>query len=92
MLWNEEVMAFTCDGEIYFSYKINESAEDLDGFHTMAYIRLSAAIGYVNNPRGVVLDDADEKWYTTNKFIVDYVHLYQLNDDVQQLVLNGALQ
>ena len=92
MLWNEEVMAFTCDGEIYFSYKINETVEDLDGFHTMAYIRLSAAIGYVNNPRGVVLDDADEKWYTTNKFIVDYVHLYQLNDDVQQLVLNGALQ
>ncbi len=92
LLWNEEVMAFTCDGEIYFSYKINETVEDLDGFHTMAYVRLSAAIGYANNPRGVVLDDADEKWTTTNKFIVDYVHLYQLNDDVQQLVLNGELQ
>ena len=92
MLWNEEVMSFTCDGVVYFTYKINETAEDLDGFHTLAYIRLSAAIGYANNPRGVVLDDADEKWYTSNKFIIDYVHLYQLDDNVQQLVLNGEMQ
>ncbi len=87
LLWTPEVMSFTCDGEIYFTYKINEDEMDLDGFHTLAYLRLSAAIGFANNPRGVVLADDDPKWYTSNQFIVDYVHLYQLQDDIQQLVI-----
>lgn len=36
--------------------------------------------------------DGNEKWFTTNQFIVDYVHLYQLKEGVQQLVLNGEMQ
>lgn len=88
LLWDETQMTFTCDGEPYFTYKINETEEDLDGFHALCYIRLSAAIGFSGNPMGTIIDDSDERWYTRNKFIVDYVHIYQL-DDGKQLLLTG---
>jgi beta-glucanase (GH16 family) len=50
LLWDETQMTFTCDGEPYFTYEINKTAEDLDGFHALCYIRLSAAIGFSGNP------------------------------------------
>ncbi len=89
MLWDEDEFSFTCDGNIYFTYKINTTLEELDAFHQLCYIRLSAAVGFKNNSLKVVADDS-EVWYTTNKFIVDYVHLYQLADGVQQLVIRDG--
>ena len=88
-LWNENECTFTCDGEVYFSYKNNETPEDLDGFHTLCYLRISAAIGFANNPLGKIIDDNDPAWQTTNKFIIDYIHIYQLDDGKQQLVLRS---
>lgn len=87
LFWNQEVMSFTCDGKIYFTYEINKDPMDLDGFHTLAYLRLSAAIGFAGNPLGSVIPDDDPKWLTSNEFVIDYVHLYQIEDGVQQLVL-----
>ncbi len=91
LFWDEDEMTFTCDGEAYFTYNINTTLEDLDGLHVLSYIRLSAAIGFANNPRGVVLADDDPRWFTSNKFIVDYVYIYQLDDGVQQLVTGDAI-
>ncbi len=91
LLWDETQMTFTCDGEPYFTYEINKTVEDLDGFHALCYIRLSAAIGFSGNPLGTIIDDNDERWYTRNKFVIDYVHIYQLQDGKQQLVTGDAI-
>ena len=89
LLWDEDEFSFTSDGEVYFTYANNQSLETLDAYHQLCYIRLSAAVGFKNNSLKVVADDSDV-WYTTNKFIVDYVHLYQLSDGVQQLVIRDG--
>ena len=91
LLWDETQMTFTCDGEPYFTYEINKTMEDLDGFHWYSYIRLSAAIGFSSNPLGTIIEDDDERWYTRNKFIIDYVHLYQLDDGKQSILTGDAI-
>ena len=92
MLWDEDEFSFTCDGDIYFTWQNNTTMEDLDAFHQLCYIRLSAAVGLERNNLKIVADDSDV-WRTTNQFIVDYVHLYQLADGKQQIVLrNGTLE
>ena len=88
-MWDEDEFSFTSDGEVYFTYANNQSLETLDAYHQLCYIRLSAAVGFKNNSLTVVADDSDV-WYTTNKFIVDYVHLNQLSDGVQQLVIRDG--
>lgn len=45
-------------------------------FSTPAYIRLSMAVGF-DTRKYIVKDDAKE-WTESNKYIVDYVHVYQL--------------
>ncbi len=78
-LWTDEEHTFTCDGEVYFSYKNNETEEDRDGLHLLSFIRLSAAIGFES--QGVIIPDDDPAWQESNKLIVDNVHIYQLQDD-----------
>ena len=82
-LWTPEIAAFTCDGEIYFSYKINEKEEDLLAFHHDLYLILSVACGLKSDGWSVTTDP--EQWANTNKLIVDYVHIYQLQDGVHEL-------
>lgn len=92
MLWDEEKFSFTCDGNVYFTWQNNTTIEDLDAFHQLCYIRLSAAVGLERNSLKIIADD-NEVWRTANQFIVDYVHLYQLKDGVQQIVLrDGTLE
>ncbi len=91
LLWDETQMTFTCDGEAYFTYNINTTLEDLDGFHALCYIRLSAAIGFSGNPLGEIIPDDDPRWQTRNAMIVDYVHIYQLDDGKQQLLVNDEI-
>lgn len=47
-------------------------------FATPAYLRLSMAVGFAI--RKHVVKDGDKEWTETNKFVVDYVHIYQLSD------------
>ena len=82
-LWDEDEHAFTCDGEVYFSYKNNETEEDRDGLHVYSFLRLSAAIGF--ETLGEVAADDDPVWQESNKLIVDYVHIYQLQDGKQSI-------
>ena len=82
-LWDEDEHTFTCDGEVYFSYKNNETEEDRDGLHLYSFLRLSAAIGF--ETQGVVEPDDSPAWNESNKLIVDYVHIYQLQDGKQML-------
>ena len=45
-------------------------------FETPAYLRLSMAVGF--DSREFVVPDGNKEWTESNKFIVDYVHVYQL--------------
>ncbi len=84
LIWDEDEHSFTCDGKVYFSYKNDETSEDVDGLHIMSFLRLSAAIGF--ETLGEVAADDDPAWQTSNKLIVDYVHIYQLQNGKQLLM------
>lgn len=77
-LWDEDEHTFTCDGQVYFSYKNNETEENRDGLHLLSFIRLSAAIGF--ETQGVIEPDDSPAWHHSNKLIADYVYIYQLQD------------
>lgn len=84
LIWDEDEHSFTCDGKVYFSYKNDETGEDKDGLHILSFLRLSAAIGF--ETQGVIEPDDSSAWSETNKLIVDYVHIYQLQNGKQLLM------
>lgn len=84
LLWDEDEHTFTCDGEVYFTYKNNTTPEDRDGLHQLSFIRLSMATGFAS--LGRVAADNDPAWKTSNELAVDYVHVYQLQDGKQILL------
>lgn len=47
-----------------------------NAFSAPAYIRLSMAVGFAT--RQHVVEDGAAEWTESNKYIIDYVHLYQL--------------
>ncbi len=83
-IWTDTHHSFTCDGEIYFSYENNTTDLDRDGLHVLSFVRLSAAIGYES--LGTIAADDDPVWNTSNELIVDYVHIYQLDDGKSELL------
>lgn len=85
-LWTEDYIAFTADGKIYCDLNINEPGfEDYKVAYTtgLVNLRLAGTCGFCNCP--LKQTATDEEWATTNQFIVDYVHLFQLDDNVSKL-------
>lgn len=64
---------FTCDGEVYADQQLREGPEQI-AYSQPAYLKLSLACGSGNH--GQPTTDPDE-WADTNKYIVDWVHIYQ---------------
>ena len=85
LLWDDDEFTFTCDGEAFYTWANNTTAEDLDAYHQLAYVRLSAAVGFHDAPSGGIISDDDPAWKNSNRFIVDYVHIYQIQDGKQRL-------
>ncbi len=83
-IWTDTHHSFTCDGEIYFSYENTMTDLDRDGLHVLSFVRLSAAIGYES--LGTVAADDDPVWTTSNELVVDYIHIYQLQDGKHKLL------
>lgn len=85
-LWTNEYIAFTADGKIYCDLNILE-----DGFedYKIAYnsglvnLRLAGTAGFSNCP--LPQTATEEEWANTARFIVDYVHLYQIDDGNSRL-------
>lgn len=46
-----------------------------DAFHQVAYLRLGLAVGF--SDRKYVMADGASEWTDSNKYITDYVHIYQ---------------
>ncbi len=84
-LWDQEYQAFYLDGEEWFRYQINTNEWDIDVFvNSWMYMQLSYSVGRLNN--GLLCDNLTEyEWQETNKFIVDWLYLYQFDDGIQGL-------
>jgi beta-glucanase (GH16 family) len=72
--WDENKVTFTCDGFPYVTQDISRHHAEVDALCMPVFIRLSMACGFQS--RGGITDDPWE-WENTNKFIVDYVNIYQ---------------
>lgn len=75
--WDEETVTFTCDGFPYVTQDIHSNPVENEAFTVPFFLRLSMACGFAS--RGGITDDPWE-WENSNKFIVDYVNIYQKPD------------
>lgn len=76
--WNSKLIRMTCDGLPFYEYDISEDPLDIEAFNHFVYINLSLATYFKNCP--LTPNATEEEWQNSNKFIVDYVHLYQTDD------------
>ena len=80
MMWNSKLVTFTCDGEAFFSYDITTKEQDIESFNHNVWIRVALSVGNAENPLGATLTENPDEWQFTNKFIVDWMNLYQYDD------------
>ena len=87
-IWTDERMAFTIDGEEFFSYQTNTNELDIDAFvNSSMYAMLSYSVGRENNGLDISNCTPDE-WQNTNQFITDWIYLYRLDDGKGHLSLD----
>ncbi len=86
MLWDSEKMAFTCDGKIFFTYDTTKTEQDISTYNCSMFLNISLAVGSASSPKPVITTDP-EVWENTNKYICEYVHIYQLDDGKHELIL-----
>lgn len=85
MDWTDTYMAFTVDGEVFFSYDTTTNEQDVDSFiNTNMYVRIAFSVGRDNNGLDIANCTQDE-WQESSRHIVDYVYLFQKNDGKSQL-------
>ena len=92
-LWTPDYIAFTADGKIYCDLNLNDTEYwDYKCAYTEEFVnlRLAGTAGFCNCP--LPMTATDEEWANTNQFIVDYVHLYQLNDGFSELVADTSFE
>ena len=80
-LWTPDYIGFTADGKIYCDLDINEAGfEDYKAAYTtgLVNLRLAGSPGFCNCP--LPQTATEEEWANTARYIVDYVHLYQIDD------------
>ena len=88
-LWDEDEMAFTADGKIFFSYTTNTTEQDIDAFvDDPMYVRIGMSFGRANNNL-LVENLTDWERENTNKFIVDWIHLYRMDNGMGELNIRG---
>lgn len=88
-LWTPEKMAFSCDGDMYFTYATNTKFEDIECFNHSMYFIYSMALAFANAPGNPITTNPDD-WQNTNKLVLDWMNLYQLDDGKCELNWTGA--
>ena len=82
-------MSFSCDGDLYFTYKTNTKIEDIECFNHSMYFIYSMALAFANAPGNPITTNPDD-WQNTNKLVLDWMNLYQLDDGKCELNWTGA--
>ena len=70
----------TCDGKVYFEHDTTLDSIDRDAYNHELFLLLSFANYYASCP--VTPNATDWEWENTNKFIVDYIRVFQ-NDNCE---------
>jgi beta-glucanase (GH16 family) len=80
-LWTEDSLIATIDGEIKGNYKFNDKnvSERYDSLSDYMSLIVSMTVGNPGVDVSKNLDESGEYWNTSNKYIVDYVHIYQID-------------
>lgn len=103
-LWTKDKFEFIFDGNTQLIYEFDNAnyliKEDNKYFtateardtyaNSYMYMINSFSVGRLNNGLGIT-DDPFE-WNNTNRFVCDYINLYQLNNGYGGLYLNGVKQ
>ncbi len=79
LMWTPEYMSFTCDGRVFFTYDTTATEQDILTFNQKMYLTLSMAVGLKSGATSIGLATEDD-WANKSTLVVDYVHLYQLQD------------
>ncbi|MBO5912185.1 MAG: family 16 glycosylhydrolase, partial [Clostridia bacterium] len=79
MMWTPDAMTFVCDADPYFTYNFRDDNEDKNTFNQEMYLIISMALGFENNSTSINNATPDD-WEYTNKYIVDWVNIYQKDD------------
>ncbi|MBO5747341.1 MAG: family 16 glycosylhydrolase [Clostridia bacterium] len=81
VLWTPDGCKFTVDGDVQFEYMYNPTSKyynnDIDAFHDRMSLIVSLTVGNASSGSDPIL--GADYWNTTNKYIVDYVHIYQID-------------
>lgn len=83
-LWDNTQMAFTCDGDLFFSYDTTTTAVDQECFNHSMYIIFSMALGFSSSPTAAITDNPTE-WAETNKYVLDWINIYQKDDGLSEM-------
>ncbi|MBO5912218.1 MAG: family 16 glycosylhydrolase [Clostridia bacterium] len=87
MMWDSEKVTFTCDADPYFSYDTTTNLQDIETNNHNVWLRIAMNVGSSTNPEPGITDNPDD-WQNTNKFIVDWIHVYQKDDGLSECTLN----
>jgi beta-glucanase (GH16 family) len=88
-LWDNTQMSFTCDGDLFFTYKTNTNDADIETFNHSMYFIYSMALAFENAPGNPITQNPDD-WQNTNKLILDWMNIYQMDDGLHELNWTGA--
>ncbi len=83
LFWTEDGTKFTVDGRVQYdhTYDINDKYyhDDIDAYYEKLCIIVSMTVGNPGHSGQFKLDESADYWYKTNKYIIDYVHIYQID-------------
>ena len=82
--WDSTRMDFYCDADMFFTQDITDDEGDVECFNHAMYFVISMSVGGADDVMGTITDNPDE-WANSNKFIVDYINLYQYDDGASEL-------
>lgn len=86
-IWEDDLCAFACDGNMYFSINPSENELWAETFNQPIYLILSMATGF-QSQASCPADD-DPVWQESNNFQIDYVHIYQKDNGKHQMNFLG---
>lgn len=76
--WTDEKIIITCDGLVRVELDTTLDNLDKEAFNTYNFIILSLSVYAKRSP--ATPNATDEQWENSNKYIIDYIRLYQ-NDE-----------
>ena len=87
-LWTDTELKFIIDGFVFYTYEIT-TEDDIDCLvNSYMFIRHSFSVGRANNGLDII-NSTEYEWNNTNRYVVDYTNLYQIDDGKHDLIIKS---